>query len=149
MGPEEHVKVLWLSAGKPKIPHQIRAAIIRIGPDFMSDMFEIRTKDNAQLRLLLTYKWQFLVNEDDAHLVFSMQDFVGYACSSLCSRIREAAASLTFEEFHNQTVNVIRKALFTKHNDMEGVWFKGIRLFISEVDVQSVNPVNSEINNLL
>jgi major vault protein len=151
--PDEHVKVLWLSAKKPKIPYQIRAAIIKLGPDFVSDKFVVRTKDNAQLEMELSYKWQFIVDQNDAHLVFSMQDFIGYACSTLCSKIREEAAAYKFEDFHNGTVSILRKGLFKKHIinevEMEGMYFDGNKLLISEIDVKSMVPVNSEINALL
>jgi major vault protein len=156
LGPEEFVKCLWLSAGKPKLPKQITAAKIYLGPDFMSDKFEVRTRDNAQLRLHLTYKWEFLVGEEDAWKIFS-SDFIGYACSSLCSRIREASANYTFEEFHGSTVALIRSVLFSdntievsgKKVQVHGLLFDEINLLISEVDVKEISPVNEEINGLL
>lgn len=156
LGPEEFVKCMSLSAGKPKIPKQVHTAKIYLGPDFTSDKFEVRTKDNAQLRLLLTYKWEFFVSEDDAWKVFS-SDFIGYACSSLCSRIREATAGYTFEEFHGNTVSIMRRVLFQdnkivvsgEERTMHGLWFDEINLLISEVDVKEITPVNEEINRLL
>ncbi|KAL0484708.1 major vault protein MVP [Acrasis kona] len=155
LSPEEHVKCLELSAGKPKIPKQIKAAIIKLGPDFMTDTFEVRTRDNAALHLVLTYKW--MLDEDEPHKVFSLPDFIGYACTTLCSSIREEAAMYTFEQFHSKTVEIIRGVLFKNHEMMSngekktvfGLLFDEINLLISEVDVKSVKPVNSEINKLL
>jgi len=86
LGPDEYVKCLWLSAKKPKVPNQIKAAKIKIGPDFVSDTFEVRTKDNAQLSLSLTYKWEFLVDDKDSYKLFTLQDFIGYSCGTLCSK---------------------------------------------------------------
>lgn len=158
LGPQESVKVLWLSAGKPKVPYMIKAAVIKVGPDFVSDKFEIRTKDNAHLELLLTYKWEFLVEDVDAYKIFSVLDFIGYSCSTLCSRIREGAASFTFEQFQKGTVGNLRKLLFKKQSftyasgktvEVEGYLFKEIGLLISEVDVKKVEPVNKDINDLL
>lgn len=157
LGPEENVKVLWISAGKPKIPKQIKVAKVRVGPDFMSDKFDVRTKDNAALSLLLTYKWEFLVDEKEANLVFSLPDFIGYSCTTLCSRIREEAAKYTFEEFHSSTVGIIHKTLFAEHQLMvrgekskvTGLYFPEIRFLVSEVDIKDVSPVNQEINTLL
>jgi len=110
------------------------------------------------LSLLLTYKWQFLVDEVETYKVFSLPDFIGYSCTTLCSRIREEAAQYTFEEFHGKTVGLIRKAVFKDNTvtDSKGVttthhglYFDEIKLLISEVDVKDVAPVNEEINNLL
>ena len=156
LGPEEFVKVLWLSAGKPKIPKQITAAKIYVGPDFTSDKFEVRTRDNAQLRLHLTYKREFFVEQEDSWKVFS-SDFIGYACSSLCSKIREASANYTFEEFNTSTVGLLRKVLFkdteihygNKVAKAHGLLFDEINLLISEIDVKEISPVNEEINRLL
>jgi len=158
LGPNETVKVLSLSAGKPKQTNQIKAAIIRIGPDYMSDNFQVRTKDNAQLDVHVSYKWQFLVDKDDIHKVFVINDFIGYACQSLCSSIREEAAKYTFEEFHNSTVQLVRKSLFKENvvkyeNSIEekimGVYFPENKFLVSEIDVKTIEPVNQEISSLL
>lgn len=157
LGPEENVKVLWISAGKPKTPKQLKVAKVRLGPDFMSDLFQVRTRDNAALSLHLTYKWEFLVSEQEANLVFSLQDFIGYSCTTLCSRIREEAAKYTFEEFHSRTVGIIHKTLFEEQEievrgtkqKLTGLYFPEIKFLVSEVDVKDVAPVNQEINILL
>lgn len=158
LGPQEGVKVLSLSAGKPKRPNMIKAAKVLLGPSFMSDIFQIRTKDNADLRLHLTYKWQFMVDESDAFKIFALNDFIGYSCQSLCSGIREEAARHNFEDFHNQTVQIIRGALFKDYtitnskgvqSVVHGLYFEEMNFLVSEIDVKEVTPVNEEINNLL
>jgi len=64
---------------------------------------------------MLVINGNFLVDKDDVHKLFVLNDFIGYACQSLCSNIREEAAKFTFEEFHNSTVQILRKALFKDH----------------------------------
>lgn len=157
LSPEEHVKCLWLSAGKPKQIKQIKAAKIMRGPDFVSDSFRVSTKDNAELSILLTYKWEFLVDESDSHVMFRMLDFIGYICATLMSRVRELAALFTFEEFHSGTVSLIRKHLFNEskvnvgneEKSVLGIYFDEIKLLVSEIDVKSISPVNNQINDLL
>jgi hypothetical protein len=117
LGPEEQVKVLHLSAKKPKVSNQIKAAIVKKGPSFMSDIFIVSTKDNCQLKMECTYKWEFMVDAEQSHLIFSTNDFIGYACNTLCSKIREEAAAFNFEEFHNKTVTILRDSLF-KDNEI-------------------------------
>lgn len=158
LGPEEQVKVLNLSAKKPKIPNQIKAAIVKKGPNFVSDIFIVSTKDNCQLKMECTYKWEFVVDKDQSHLIFSTNDFIGYCCNTLCSRIREEAAAHNFEEFHNKTVEILRISLFKDNNildskgnvqKMNGLFFSEINLLISEVDIKNIEPTNQEINKLL
>ena len=158
LGPEEQVKVLYLSAKKPKIPNQIKAAVIKKGPSFMSDIFIVSTRDNCQLKMHCTYKWEFIVDRKQSNLIFSTNDFIGYACNTLCSRIREEAASFNFEEFHNKTVKILRDSLF-KDNEISdsngnktihfGLFFEEINLLISEIDIRNIEPTNQEISKLL
>jgi len=155
--PDEKVKVLELSAGKPKKMRQIFACNININPDFMSDRFTVRTLDNAAMDMLITYKREYYGGKSNAHRIFSLPDFIGYTCTTLCSRIREEAAKFTFESLHKGTVGLLRKALFTKHQidvdgnlmEKEGYYFPEIRLMITEIDVKQITPVNREINDLL
>ncbi|KAG2379161.1 hypothetical protein C9374_007799 [Naegleria lovaniensis] len=154
---EQHVKCLHLSAGKPKRVKQIKAAKIMKGPDFTSDSFRVSTRDNAELQVLLTYKWEFLVDDSESHVMFRMTDFIGYVCATLNSRVRELAALFTFEEFHSGTVSLIRKHLFREsvvkvgeeERKVLGIYFDEIKLLISEIDVKEVSPVNNQINDLL
>lgn len=151
--PEERVKILMLAAGKPKQPYQIKAAVINMGPDFMSDRFEVRTKDNAHLSLLITYKWQFLTEGKDVSKIFSMPDFIGYSCTTLTSLIREEVSKYSFEEFHSNSVGLVMKKLFSKHmvggKEVFGYYFPEISFLVNEVDVKEVTPVNREIQKLL
>jgi len=149
---------LNLSAKKPKIPNQIKAAVIKKGPSFVSDTFVVSTKDNCQLNMECTYKWEFVVDNQQSHLIFSTNDFIGYCCNTLCSRIREEAASHNFEEFHNRTVEILRISLF-KENEIsdskgnkqkyQGLFFSEINLLISEIDIKNIEPTNQEISKLL
>jgi hypothetical protein len=169
LGPEEQVKVLHLSAKKPKVSNQIKAAIIKKGPSFMSDIFIVSTKDNCQLKMECTYKWEFMVDDQQSHLIFSTNDFIGYACNTLCSRIREEAAGFNFEEFHNKTVTILRDSLFKDNEIIDskgkvnmilnsfkgnktvhfGIFFSEINLLISEIDIRNIEPTNHEIGKLL
>lgn len=72
--------------------------------------------------------------------------------------VREEAAKHNFENFHNATVAIIRKALFSDITvpDEDGVdkkyngrYFPEVRFLVNEVDVKEVTPVNAEIYKLL
>jgi hypothetical protein len=102
--PYEDVRVISLSSGVPKEENGIQAVKINLGPDLMLDSFNIRTKDNAVLRMMVTYKWKFILGENDLYKVFA-GDFIGYTCQSMRSRVREAASRHEFERFHTARYN--------------------------------------------
>ena len=99
VGPYERPKILTLSGGKPIRSGVLKVGLLRLGPDFIYDQIKVRTKDNAQIVVDVTYKWRFLADRDlkDA---FSIDDFVGYAAETLSSDIRSLVAKRNFEDLH-------------------------------------------------
>ena len=159
-GPHEGVKVLTLSGGNPKVADSFNVAVLRRGPDYMTDTFDIRTKDNAQLSISVSYMWQFLLDPTDAGKLkaFSINDPIGYACRVLCSAVRQAASMYTFEDFHNGTVALLREHAFEKFvfapgtaNELRGVGrlFAENGLVVTEIDVKKLEPISREIGALL
>ncbi|MHB8874528.1 MAG: hypothetical protein ACYC8T_12640, partial [Myxococcaceae bacterium] len=112
--PYEDVSVLDLSGSTPKKPRQLKVIMLRLGPDFATDLFEVATRDHARLRIKLSYKWQFEVegDSDKDKAIFRVNDFVGYVCENLASRIRQVAAENDFETFHKTASTLIRRAIF-------------------------------------
>ena len=59
LGPEEELKIVKLSAGKPKESEPgMEIGVLNVGPDFMSDEIYVTTKDNIALKMGVTYKWE-------------------------------------------------------------------------------------------
>ncbi len=112
--PYEDVTVLDLSGSTPKRPRQLKVLMLRLGPDFATDLFEVATRDHARLRIKLSYKWQFDVEGDSEKdkAIFRVNDFIGYVCENLASRIRQVAAENDFETFHKNASVLIRRAIF-------------------------------------
>ncbi|KAG5488582.1 hypothetical protein JIQ42_00190 [Leishmania sp. Namibia] len=99
----------------PKQPNHIIALHLFLGPSNMTDVVYVETRDHAQLALQLCYDWYFDVTPGDkeaAKECFSVNDFVGDACSYIASRIRAAVASMPFEEFHKNSARCLRRAVF-------------------------------------
>ncbi len=147
--PYEDVTVLDLSGGTPKRPRQLKVLMLRLGPDFSTDLFEVATRDHARLRIKLSYKWQFDV-EGDAEKdksIFRVNDFVGYVCENLASRIRQVAAENDFETFHKNASTLIRRAIFGVD---EGGKPRKERLFsenqlrIIDIDIKDIAPVDDK-----
>lgn len=165
LGPEEQFTVMHLSGGTPKVPNRVSVISLRMGPKFMSDQITVETGDHARLRLKLAYNWHFDVDRTDpqaAQCVFTVRDFVGDACKAMASRIRGAVASSTFDNFHKHSATLIRLAVMGRDNSVKSnakgdtpirprdrLVFAQNKLVITNVDVQSVEPVDDQTRESL
>ena len=146
LGPYEEFTVVYLSGGRPKLENQIQNIGLRLGPENMSDIIEVETRDHARLKIQLSYTWVFNVNkknESEALKMFTINDFIGYACKNLASKIRGAVSGVPFEVFHKNSANIVKSAIFgtdengaTKNNYI----FESNNLKISNVDIQAQEP---------
>jgi major vault protein len=152
LSPEEQFTVLSISGGTPKKPDQIKSLCLFLGPDFMTDVVTVETSDHARLALQLAYNWYFLVNKDDqkeAKKIFQVPDFVGDACKAIASRVRGSIASCTFDHFHRHSADIIKLAVFGKDFEGPGLVFESNNLIITNVDIQSVEPVDQRTRDSL
>jgi len=164
--PQDEVKLLTLSAGKPKGDSFCKVGKVFVGPDFMSDKITITTKDNMDIELMLSYKWQLLINETTAVNIFQTEDFVGIACRKLQGMIRNVAADLNFAEFQVDTVKHFREKLFVGSmvdslklafgkdfniqdgaKDTECIYIPDIHFLVTEIDVKEMEPVDKALKS--
>merc|ERR1712137_346136 len=157
LGPDEHFTLISLSGGKPKRQDVIKSICVLLGPDFMTDIVTVETSDHARLSLQLAYNWHFDVDktgadEESAVKIFSVPDFVGDACKSIASRVRGAVASTSFDDFHKQSADCIRAAVFgTDENGSvrPNLKFPSNNLVITGIDIQSVEPIDQRTRDSL
>ncbi len=140
--PYEQPYIMSISGGTPKTPNQLKIWKLRLGPDFCTDRFNVRTKDNAVLVMLIRYKWKFLTTDEYRAKIFSIKDFIGYATETMASLIRNIAAKYNFEEFHANTSEIIEKAVFdTDH----AYTFTANGFQIFGIDIKEVTPNDPKI----
>jgi len=127
-----------------------------LGPDFMTDVVLVETSDHARLSLQLAYNWNFEIDrtkEDDPQRIFQVPDFVGDACKTIASRVRGAVARVSFDEFHKNSAEVIRTAVFGVATETGQVrnrfQFNANSLIITNIDIQSVEPVDQRTRDSL
>jgi len=155
MEPFEEFTVVSLSGGRPKQENKIKSLTLSLGPDFMNDNIIVETSDHAKLSLLVSYNWHFELDRTDEKQkakLFSVRDFIGDCCKALASRVRGAVASQTFDNFHKQSAQIIKAAVFG--NDKDGnpnnvLQFQTNLLTITNVDIQTVEPVEQRTRNAL
>lgn len=147
--PYEDVTVLDLSGATPKRPRLLKVIMLRLGPDFATDLFEVATRDHARLRIKLSYKWQFDVEGDSEKdkAIFRVNDFIGYVCENLASRIRQVAAENDFETFHKNASVLIRRAIFGVDETgkaRKDRLFSENQLRIIDIDIKDIAPVDDK-----
>lgn len=153
--PDEQFTLITLSDGAPKVENAIKTLSLGLGPDSMSDKLVIETSDHARLSLQLAYKWFFKYdpkNEDHKMELFSVKDFIGDSCKSIASRVRGVVSGVTFEDFHHNSTQKIREAVFGKlpNGDVkEELNFKENRLCVTGVDIQNVEVTDEKTRELL
>jgi len=129
---------------------------LQLGPDFMTDIVIVETADHARLSLKLSYNWHFEYKQGQADdRIFSVPDFVGDACKAIASRVRGEVALHSFDEFHRNSAKVIRTAVFGLDDSKpepkirNRFVFNANNLIISNIDIQSVEPVDSRTRDAL
>jgi major vault protein len=155
LGPDEQFTVLSLSGDVPKRPDQIKSVALLLGPDFMTDVVVVETSDHARLSLKLSYNWFFDINREsaaDAEQIFQVPDFIGDSCKAIASRVRGTVAAHSFDTFHRNSAQIIRKAVFGTDPDgtiRNRFQFSANKLVITNVDIQSVEPVDQRTRDAL
>jgi len=155
LGPDEQFTVVSLSGEVPKRPNVIKAISLLLGPDFMTDVVIVETADHARLSLKLSYNWHFEVdrsNPVETAKIFQVPDFVGDTCKAIASRVRGAVASVSFDNFHRNSAKVIRSAVFGQDENQKvrnTFQFGGNNLIITNIDIQSVEPVDQRTRDSL
>jgi len=152
--PYEEFTLITLSGGQPKQENQIKTLALLLGPDFMTDIIQVETSDHAKLFLRLSYRWAFKIdkgNEAECRDLFSVRDFVGDACKRISSRIRGAVSAVTFDNFHKNSTDVIQNAIHKKDDQGNPLPFHihANNLYITQVDIQSIDPVEEETRKSL
>lgn len=155
LGPYEQFTILEFSGDNPKTEKKIKTLIMRLGPDYISDTIEVETSDHAKLLLRITYSWEFVFDktkQDEVQRLFHVKDFVGDCCKSIASRIRGIVSSVSFDDFHRESSNIVQIGVFGK--DSLGklkrpLVFKSNNLHITNVDIQSQEPVDKKTREIL
>lgn len=156
LGPHENFNVLSLSAGKPKKSNSLKTLCLMLGPDFITDILEVETSDHARLRIQVAFNnhFEYDVNgtEEEKSKLFSVPDFIGFACKRMGARIRAAVAQVTFDDFHRHSNQVLITAVFgmnAKGQINKEVRFKENNLILSSMDIQSIEPVDAKMRDSL
>lgn len=145
----EHVTRNVLSGKTPKEEGVIKTLKIKLGPDFMTDIFKVETANNAKMRINLSYNWHFEYDpkdQDSLKKIFNVRDFVGDTCRELKSKVVAEVASKTLDEFHKNSARIIRASIFgMEHGKVKDRYvFETNNLVITNVDIKFIESMDKE-----
>lgn len=144
--PYERPFVMTIAGGTPKNTKRLKIWKIKLGPNFSTDVIDVRTSDNAVISITVRYKWRFNVkknNREDIAKIFSVSDFIGLATETMASRIRDEAAKHTFEELHARSSDILKSAVFGSDSSNVYEFENGFHIF--GFDIKKIEPKDSEI----
>eukprot|EP00112_Aurelia_sp_Birch-Aquarium-sp1_P016580 Seg3777.2 transcript_id=Seg3777.2/GoldUCD/mRNA.D3Y31 product="Major vault protein" protein_id=Seg3777.2/GoldUCD/D3Y31 len=155
LGPHENFNVLSLSAGKPKKNNALKSLAVLLGPDFITDIIEVETLDHARLRIqyavINKFEWKKGDKASEAK-IFSVPDYIGFVCNANASRIRGRVACTPFDEFHRYSSRIVTESIFGLDKDgniRPSLKFPENGLFITNIDIQSIEPVDRQMRDSL
>ena len=142
LGPFERPYIMTISGGTPVGEEEIKTWKTKLGPNFCTDELDVRTKDNAVLKITLSYKWKFKVDDQDPAKIFRVSDYIGLATSTMAGIIRDEAAKHDFEELNSQSMIIIKQAIFGAQSSYI---FEENGFEIFDIDIQEIVPEDKEI----
>lgn len=105
LAPHTELVEFWWASGLAKDTRQLRLTKLDRRPKFMWYDFEVRTADNVELLLGITFFWQIV---DVEKMVATTDDTTGDVCAHSRSMIIQAVSRTTLEDFldsFNETVH--------------------------------------------
>jgi regulator of protease activity HflC (stomatin/prohibitin superfamily) len=138
----ELVTLRW-SSGLHKDRRELYLTHIDIRPKYMWYEFEVRTKDNVELVIGITFFWQIV---DVPAMIKMTDDTAGDICSHARSTIIQAVSKVTLEGFLDDFNNIVRNAAL---GDSEVVFYHERGVQINAVEVRSVSCKDAETQAIL
>jgi regulator of protease activity HflC (stomatin/prohibitin superfamily) len=124
---QEIVEFRW-SSGLTKDKRELKLTRIDSRSQYMWYDFEVRTQDNVELVIGITFFWQIL---DVAHMIQTTDDTTGNVCAHARSRIIQSVSRTTLERFLAEFNTVVGGAVL----DPTDAFYdeRGVRLLAVEV----------------
>jgi regulator of protease activity HflC (stomatin/prohibitin superfamily) len=136
----ELVKFRWAS-GIHKEKRELHIVRLDLRPKFMWYDFEVRTQDNVELMISITFFWQIM---DVERMVRTTDDTTGDICAHARSAIIQAISRVTLERFLAEFNTIVAQAVLINDPfyDERGVQIRA-------VEVRAVNCKEPETQRIL
>ncbi|MCD4686232.1 MAG: hypothetical protein K8S97_09885 [Anaerolineae bacterium] len=140
--PYHELMVFRWSTGIHKDQRDLKITHIDMRPKFMWYEFDVRTQDNVELVVGVTFFWQI---EDVEVMVRTTDDAPGDICSHARSAVIQAVSRVTLEDFLNEFNAIVRGAII--ETDDPFYTARGVRLHA--VEVRSITCKDVETQRIL
>jgi major vault protein len=147
---DESLEIIELSTGKPKnTDNLIRDVYLRVDNNLVSDIVRIETKDLVHVDLRLSYRVNFLREQQDKW--FSVQNYVKYLCDHMRSLLKGQLKKQGIKEVTQDAATLVRDIVLGSKEEGK----KRVRLFeengmeVYDVEVLGVTISDAAIANLL
>ena len=146
---DEVPEVISLSSGKPKSNKNRRKDVyLRVSANVVSDVIQAETSDYVNVELPLSYRVNFV---DDENKWFDVEDYVGFLTDHLRSLITSVVKSHGIEEFNNNYISILRDAILGERceDGREGRLFDENNMKIYDVDFGKLHIGDHSIATML
>lgn len=140
--PHESVVALQWSSGIEKNERGLSIQRIDSRPKYMWYNFGIRTKDNVELQLDITFFWQITHVQK---MLATTDDAPGDVCSHARSRIIQSISKVTLEEFLENFNSIVKAAILDDGDE----FYHDRGTVIHSVEVRSVNCQDDSTQKIL
>jgi hypothetical protein len=141
--PYHELLKLWWSSGLHKDSRNLGITHIDNRPKYMWYEFDVRTQDNVELVIGITFFWQ-IVNVEA--MIKMTDDATGDVSSHARSTIIQAVSRVTLERFLADFNNIVRHAVIGNPDDL---FYAERGVTIHAVEVRSVACKDPETQNIL
>ncbi len=138
---EELLKLYW-SSGIHKEKRDLVITHIDSRPKFMWYEFGVRTKDNVELILGVTFFWQIT---DIQKMIRTTDDAPGDICSHARSMIIQSVSKATLEGFLDRFNDIVKESI----TDKSDTFYTDRGVNIHSVEVRSVSCKEARTQNIL
>ena len=142
LDPYSELVTLWWSSGLYKDSRNLAITHIDTRPKFMWYEFEVRTQDNVELVIGITFFWQIV---DVEAMVHATDDAPGDVCSHARSTIIQSVSKSTLEQFLAQFNHIVHDAVLGQEDDFYTE--RGVKLHA--IEVRSVTCKDAETQRIL
>lgn len=147
---DETLEALTLSSGTPKSSDApIRTVYLRVLNNKVSDVIEAETRDLCSVAIRVSYRVSF---EGDPARWFDVEDYVKFLTDHMRSLVRHAVKRMGIEEFHANSVAVVRDAVLGQSAEAAkrpGRHFEENGMAVTDVEVLDVRIGDETISGFL
>lgn len=140
--PYEELLTLYWSSGIHKERRDLHITHIDTRPKFMWYEFSVRTKDNVELIVGITFFWQIL---DISKMIRTTDDAPGDVCSHARSTIIQSVSKSTLDKFLDRFNEVIKSSIL----DSEDSFYDNRGVKIHSVEVRSITCKDIKTQTIL